>query len=250
MCTVVIDTLDNIASLNVCYYFCNNEDDGRDNPSERILGVIATQLLRAHPELASLITNEFILPGLSSGLAQLRTLVPKFLELQRYTRIVIDGIDECSKSGQKSLLNELQSTCLGPKLHSKILISSRKEPTINAELGKKPNICLDENEKVEMDIRRYVNHKIQLVQSNFVGELEPEIFNQIATSIVDKADGKYSGLDHDVLFNNFKGCSYGLGWLPKNLNNASVEGILKSVLEVYLMDSKKRQSPGNPLRVF
>ncbi|KAH7355162.1 hypothetical protein BKA65DRAFT_581895 [Rhexocercosporidium sp. MPI-PUGE-AT-0058] len=191
MCTVVIDNLDKIESLNVCYYFCDNQDDGRDNPSERVLGVIATQLLRAHPELASLITNEFILPGLSSSLAQLRTLIPKLLELQPYTRIIIDGIDECSKIGQKSLVNELQSTCLGPKLHSKILISSRKEPTINSKLEKKPKICLDENGKVETDIRRYIDHKIQQIQSNFVGELEPKIFTQIASSVADKADGMF-----------------------------------------------------------
>jgi hypothetical protein len=87
MCASILESLVKVQSLNVCYYFCNSQDYGWDNPSERILGIIAMQLLRAHPELASLITNEFIARGSSSGLAQLRVLTPKLLELQLYTRM-------------------------------------------------------------------------------------------------------------------------------------------------------------------
>lgn len=214
MCTVVVDILEKFQSPNVCYYFCNNQDDGRDNPSERILGVIATQLLRAHPELASLVTNEFILPGFSSGLAQLRILVPKLLQLQPYTRITIDGIDECSKHGQKALLSELQNTCLGHHLRSKILFSSRKEPTIKSELDRKAKIPLDENPKVEIDIQHYVGHKIQAIQPNFAGDLEPEIFNEIASSIAEKADGmiiiRFDGsLIRQTALTDIKVCSCG-----------------------------------------
>jgi hypothetical protein len=190
LCASIINLFGKVETLNVCYYFCNNQDDAWDNPSERILGTIAIQLLRAHQELASLITNEFVSRGLSSGLAQLRVLVPKLLELHPYTRIVIDGIDECSKSGQKTLLKELQSTCLGPRLHCKILISSRKEPNIKTELDKKPMISLDVNNKVESDIRRYVAHKIQNLQSAFIAELEPDFFENIARLLTEKADGE------------------------------------------------------------
>lgn len=194
MCTSLIDLLEKVKPLNVCYYFCSNQDDGWDNPSERVLGIIAIQLLRAHPELASLITNEFVSRGLSSSLAQLRVLIPKLLEIQPCTRIVVDGIDECSKVGQKALLKELQATCLSPKLCCKILFSSRKEPSIKAELHKKPKISLDENDKVESDIQRYVAHKIQLLQSKFEGELEPDLFNNIARSLAGKADGNFPNL--------------------------------------------------------
>jgi len=149
MCSSVLDLVAKAQGHNICYYFCNHQEDGRDNPSERILGIIAMQLLRAHPEVASLITNEFIDRGSSSGLAQLRDLIPKLLELRPYTRIVVDGIDECSKSGQKALLKELQATCLSPELRCKILISSRKEPNIKNELQKKPTISLDDSENLE-----------------------------------------------------------------------------------------------------
>jgi hypothetical protein len=190
MCSSIIDLLEKIGSINVCYYFCSNQDNGWDNPSERILGIIAIQLLRAHPDLASLIANEFVCRGLSSGLAQLRTLVPKLLELQPSTRIVIDGIDECSKSGQKTLLQELRSTCLGPRLHCKILISSRKEPYLKTELAQKPMISLDRSEKVKSDIQLFVAHKIQVLQSSFVGGIDPVLFDDIARSLAVKADGK------------------------------------------------------------
>jgi hypothetical protein len=190
MCASIISLLEKVEMLNVCYYFCNNQDDGWDNSSERILGIIAIQLLRAHPELASLITNEFASRGVSSSVAQLRVLVPKLLELHPYTRIVIDGFDECSKSTQKALLKDLQATCLDPKLHCKMLVSSRKEMNIKTELDKKPFISFDENEKVESDIQLYIAYKIQLPQSNFIGELEPEVFENIARILAEKADGK------------------------------------------------------------
>jgi hypothetical protein len=210
MSTSIIDLLEKGKTLNVCYYFCNNQDDGWDNPGERILGIIAIQLLRAHPELASLITNEFVSRGLSSSLAQLRILVPKLLELQPCTRIVVDGIDECSKSGQKALLKELQATCLGPKLRCKILFSSRKEPDIKTELDKKAKISLDENDQIESDIQLYVTHKIQLLQSSFDGELGPGLFNNIARSLAEKADGRYTNLPimRDFL-REPQGCFYG-----------------------------------------
>ncbi|XMA07847.1 hypothetical protein WAI453_000638 [Rhynchosporium graminicola] len=173
---VFIDALYEIESLQVCYCFCDNQDNGRDNPSERILGVIVTQLLRAHPELAPLITNELIIPGMSSGLAQLRTLVPKLLELQPRTWIVFDRIDECSKFCQKSLITELQRVCFG---------------VTTWQLDRKPEICLDENGMIELDIRRYGDHKVQHIRSLFEGDLEPATFAQIASSVADKADGMF-----------------------------------------------------------
>ena len=190
LCASIIDLLERAKPINVCYYFCSNQDDGWDNPSERILATIAMQVLRAHPELASLITNEFVSRGLSAGLAQLRTLVPKLLELQPHTRIVIDGIDECSRTGQKSLLKELQLICVNPRHHCKILISSRKEPYLRTELDKKPTISLDRSEEVKTDIRLFVAHKIQSLQSGFVGGLHPSLFDNIARSLAVKADGK------------------------------------------------------------
>jgi hypothetical protein len=191
MCSYVVDMLARVRQLDFCYYFCNNQDDGNDNPSEQILATIAIQLLRAHRELSSLITNEFVSRGLSSGLTQLRVLVPKLLEMQPYTRIVVDGIDECSKGGQKALLNELRATC-GHETRCKILISSRKEPGIRDILDGKPKISLDKNDKVESDIQRYISHKIQDLQSSFDGQFESEVFNKIASLLAEKADGEYS----------------------------------------------------------
>jgi hypothetical protein len=210
MCASIVNLLEKVEMLNVCYYFCNNQDDGWDNPSERILGIIAMQLLRAHPELASLITNEFVSRGLSSSLAQLRVLVPKLLELHPYTRIVVDGIDECSTSAQKALLKELQVIYLSASLHCKILISSRKEPNIKTELNEKPVISLDANGKVESDIQRYVAHQIQLLQSTFAGGIEPDFFEDIARLLAGKADGNnISPFDSSTVPNIFQGCFYG-----------------------------------------
>jgi hypothetical protein len=43
---------------------------------------------------------------------------------------------------------------------------------------------------VESDIQLYIAYKIQLLQSNFIGELEPDVFENIARILAEKADGK------------------------------------------------------------
>jgi hypothetical protein len=105
---------------------------------------------------------------------------------------VVDGIDECSKHGQKGLLDELQSLCFSSNLRTKVLLSSRKEPNIKVELSNKPRISLDENEKVELDIQHYVSQKIQEIQANFGRYLQQDVFNRIASLVADKADGIHS----------------------------------------------------------
>jgi hypothetical protein len=67
-------------------------------------------------------------------------------------------------------------------------------------------ISLDVNDKVESDIRRYVAYKIQILQSSFISELEPDFFENIARLLTEKADGEPSILsDSSTMSNEFLG---------------------------------------------
>jgi hypothetical protein len=67
-------------------------------------------------------------------------------------------------------------------------------------------ISLDVNDKVESDIRRYVAHEIQNLQSAFIAELEPDFFENIARLLTEKADGEPSILsDSSNMSNEFLG---------------------------------------------
>src|SRR5277367_5035537 len=133
MCSHIIGVLQQRPKLNTCYYFCNSQ--GASTICSQILRTIALQLLRRHLDLASLIANEYVYRGSNCGIAQLRVLIPQILELVPYTRIVIDGLDECSMDDQKAILKELQSLCLRPIILCKVLLSSRQEVYIREKLS-------------------------------------------------------------------------------------------------------------------
>jgi hypothetical protein len=117
-------------------------------------------------------------------MAQLRVLIPQLLGLLPYTRIVIDGLDECSIDDQKAVLKELQSLCLRPAIHSKVLFSSRQEVYIHKKLSGNPQVILEKRDEVELDIHLFVKYKMtQLRTSN------RNLLKRIESLLIEKADG-------------------------------------------------------------
>ncbi len=139
---------------------------------------------RCHHDAASLIANEFVYKAKNCGLREMRILLPQLLSISPSTRIIIDGIDECSKHGQKVVLKELSDLCLNRDSPCKILFSSRKEPYLTEKLSKKPQIALDGHDKVTSDIRLYIKHKIRKLRT-----LNATLLSTIETLLVDKAKG-------------------------------------------------------------
>jgi hypothetical protein len=185
MCSYIIKVLEQTPGLSTCYYFCNSLNAG--TICSQILKTVALQLLRRHIDLASLIVHEFINRGSNCGMAQLRILVPQLLETIPYTRIVIDGLDECSKEDQRMILKELQSLCLGLKTHCKVLISSRREVYLHEKLSGNQHISLEELEEVESDIRLYVKYKMIKLRTS-----DGNLLRKIESLLVENADGEDS----------------------------------------------------------
>ncbi|TVY89373.1 Vegetative incompatibility protein HET-E-1 [Lachnellula willkommii] len=184
MCSYITEVLSETANLDVCFYFCSSQDSG--NTLSQILRTVILQLLRSHADIASLISNDFVYRRLSCGLTQLKTLVPQILQLVPYTRILVDGVDECSKDTQKTVLKDLQAICLGMSIPCKVLFSSRKEVHISDRLSRKQQISLDNREEVEADIRLYVKHKTTRLQTS-----DSELLGRIESILVDKANGMF-----------------------------------------------------------
>jgi len=183
MCSYIIQQLLATPDLDTLYYFCSSHDI-RDT-SLQILRTLALQLLRRHPDMASMISHEFVYQGTSCGKAQLRVLIPQLLEISPSARIVIDGIDECSTEIQKLLLKDLQSLCLGGNSRCKILLSSRKEVHLAEKLSKKPQISLDGRDEVTSDIRLYVKYQITKLKTS-----NEDLLKTIESILVHKANGK------------------------------------------------------------
>lgn len=166
----------------MCYYFCNSTEAG--NICGQIMRTIALQLLRRSVDLASLVANSYVYPGSSCSLAQLRILLPQMLEVTKSTRIVIDGLDECSEESQMSVLKDLLRL-LGKDVNCKVIIASRREVKIAEKLSNKPQIKLDNREEVESDIRLYVKYQVGSIETD-----DSEIRQNIESILVEKANGE------------------------------------------------------------
>jgi hypothetical protein len=182
MCSYIVQKLTSISGLTTCYYFCNSQDTG--NVCLQILTTIVLQILRQHRDVCTLIANEFVYRGASCGMAQLRILIPQLLEISSYTRIVIDGIDECSKENQKAILKELEVLYTGAVTCCKVIFSSRREVHIYKKLSEQPQISFDGRREVDGDIRSFVKYKITKL-----GASDQDLLGRIELILVEKANG-------------------------------------------------------------
>jgi hypothetical protein len=140
--------------------------------------------LRHRPRISTHIAHEYVYQILGCGLSQLRHLVPKLLAIVGNARIVIDGVDECSKDDQKSILKELLALCVAEERHSKILLSSRRETHIRKKMESKPDISLDERNEVHWDIETFVRYEMTKVHI-----LDQELRARLESILVEKANG-------------------------------------------------------------
>lgn len=203
MCSSIIQHLEGLPELSTCYYFCSSQSN--DNVCNEILRIVALQLLRKHTDVASLIANDFVYRGCIPAIAQMRNLLPQILEIVPPTRIVIDGLDECSPEGQRAVLKEIQALFCGSNIRCKVLVSSRKEVLIAKQLARRPQLSLDGQEEVDLDIRRYTKYHIQQLPS-----VNNETLAEIESILVARANGKYCIQSTEVFWplNDYQACFY------------------------------------------
>ncbi|KAH6710613.1 hypothetical protein BKA61DRAFT_612024 [Leptodontidium sp. MPI-SDFR-AT-0119] len=182
MSSYIVGRLLETEAIDTLYYFCTSQDI--HDSCNLVLRTFALQLLRQHPDLASLISNEFF--HKTCGLVQLRALLPKMLAASCSTRIILDGVDETSKEAQKLLLKELQTVCLANNPNCKILFSSRREVSLAKQLARKPCVVLDGRAEVNLDIKSFIKYKMQKVKTS-----NPELRESIELELIKNAGGMF-----------------------------------------------------------
>jgi hypothetical protein len=190
ICSYVIEKLLETPGIATCYYFCTSQE--KAGIPTRILRIIGMQLLRQNPDLATLISNEFVYKGMSCTSSQMRVLIPKLLEITGSTRIIIDGLDECSSQDQRLVLEQLQTLCQRTSYRCKIIFASRRELLISRELYKMPNITLGRHFNLDSDIHDYVRSKMAELPTENQALLE-----RIEMVLVEKSDGNASQVLND-----------------------------------------------------
>lgn len=193
MCSYIVQFLQKITDTNVCYFFCDSQDTS--DLYHRVLKTIVLQLVRQHPqEVSSLIANQYVLQ--TCGMVQLKALVSQLIQMFASTRIIIDGVDECTKEVQKMMLKGLQAIYSESNSHCTILFSSRKESGI-ASLLKQRQVCLDERAEVHSDIKEFVTYKLSSIETN-----DAAVLKRVEEILLRKANGNLPYSDSRIMANN------------------------------------------------
>ena len=103
---------------------------------------------------------------------------------------MVDGLDECDPSEQDEIIEDLLRI-KGPVSEAcKILLSSRKLPSISKLLQAKPTLRLDDHaESVNSTISSFVHKRLGSLRQNF----DSDIVDELESQVIAKANGRSGG---------------------------------------------------------
>lgn len=139
--------------------------------------------------MTSHVFENYIRQGRTPSLGQVKKLLLELFGAISSTRIVVDGLDECSERDQKAILTELLFAVKNSATPCKIFISSRAETYISKTLRKRPTISLSEKierGKVDKDIQKYVKQSLIGLRESFPAA----VVDNVERTVVKKANGK------------------------------------------------------------
>ncbi|KFZ14934.1 hypothetical protein V501_02978 [Pseudogymnoascus sp. VKM F-4519 (FW-2642)] len=179
------------------YYFSFTEQPEQD--ASRMLSSIIRQLCGARPDSPAWLNNlgsTFRDKGARPTLEHLEGAVWNAVEGFNAVYLIIDALDECttSKSTRATLMKSLVKLqkCSPPNVH--ILVTSRKEPDIEAALDRVP---LASEEKIDLfEFRDAVNHDMdiylqQKLDSPEFDNMSDDTKTLARSLLLEKADGMF-----------------------------------------------------------
>ncbi|KAM0794096.1 hypothetical protein BDR22DRAFT_815754 [Usnea florida] len=175
------------ADIAVIYYFCNHQQASQTQASE-VLRSFATQLLAQNTTLAPYILEQFVNSGQKPTKRNLGKILERLIATLGSLRIVVDGIDECGQDDQDEIIEDLLRI-KGPVVGAcKLLLSSRKHPSISRWLHSKPTIRLDDNtDHVNSTISSFIRPRLQSLRNRF----SPAVVDGLGDLLLAKANGMF-----------------------------------------------------------
>lgn len=193
MSAQLIEKLRSQKKGSVAYYLCSFRNDGQENCS-MILKAIAAQMMRQNKHLSAYVCDEYISHGRTPSIKELKQLIPDLISGSLSSRIVIDGLDECTQDRQKEflpILLALAKTNNPADTRCKIIVFSRDVPIIARSMKSKHMLTLKEEAvAIEQAIRSYVHSELLELQAD-LGDLEMpmQMVGDMEETLVSKADG-------------------------------------------------------------
>ena len=152
-----------------------------------ILKNFITQILKANTDLAPYILETFANHGQLPSRRVLERIFEQIVDSTTHLRIIVDGLDECSREDQEDILYNLGKV-KGPSTGShKLLICSRNIESMAALSHAFSVIRLEDNlEHVHLTIASYVRTRLESLGNRFTTSIIRRLENQILV----KANGK------------------------------------------------------------
>ena len=185
MCSKIVEHIQDKENMVVIYYFCSS--DGTKARATAMLRSLSSQLLAANRTLAPYVLEMFANNGLKPSRKSLGTIVERLLNSLPNVRIVIDGLDECSLEDQEDCLNNLTRIKGAVPDTCKIMVSSRKIPSLTKLLQSVHMIRLEDNAyESDRAISRFIESELEKLKSRF----SPDIIDYLQQKLKSKANGE------------------------------------------------------------
>lgn len=187
LCSLIIQNLQTRQDTTSLYYFCGNKSSTKDS-SAMVLRTLAIQLLRQNPGMVPLVHQASFQHMSSCSFPALKKILGQILPNAKYTRIIIDGIDENEFDIQQELLKILLDIQKRADHNCKLLVSSREEPQIQRNLL--PKIHLKLGERTSKGLCLYIKTKAKEIREHF-SEMDPKIVDPVEENLHNKAKGMF-----------------------------------------------------------
>jgi len=168
--------------------FCGERPSSKD-ASTALLRTLAVQLLRQNLELAPLIHQAFVQKGQGRSAPTIKKVLKEIVLSVKALRMVLDGIDEWDQMAQRDTLKALVELQKHGGNNCKLLISSRKEPSIGKSMPCKAHMHID-TQSIE-GLHRYIKSNTEELRYRFP-DFPPSIWARVSQHLQDKAQGMFS----------------------------------------------------------
>ena len=207
LCSHIIKGLKQDTKTVVLYYFCHFKfysDSSQDSSiSAMILKSLAAQMLRHDRDLAPLIFDTCLSQNLKPSRSQMRQILPILISAFQSVRIIIDGLDECDESAQKTILEEILLLPLSKATgRCKVMISSQDVDQIYKSLRTRTTVSLSEEHKTHHKaIQGFAHSRFsQLIRDLDDISFQGDSVKSIEQALVDKANGKSQTAMHESTY--------------------------------------------------
>ncbi len=187
LCSLVVQNSEIHPDRSTIYYFCGERPSGKD-AATALLRTLAVQLLRQNLELAPLIHQAFVQQGQGRSAPTIKKILKEIVCSVKASRMVLDGIDEWDHTAQRDTLKALFELQKHGGNKCKLLVSSRKEPSIGKFMPQKAH--MDINMQSVEGLHRYIRSNTEELRDRFP-DFAPSIWGRVSQNLQDRAQGMF-----------------------------------------------------------